>query len=841
MPDADTFADQLASQAPGPGILDYSGSLTDQQKQQLQAQCSQLSFKARVVILPKDYTVSNPVSFGEQLAKKWHCERNSVLMIVDLKDRGVFAWSGTKLSRAGLSEQTVSNQLIPNYFAPTLKSQGLGQAIEATLSAADKIVVQSKAATYASSQSNYSSGSSSGSSSNYSSGSSDSASYAGFIFLFLFLVIVCIIYFNGKAGKRPTKKMDRAKERAKFKGLMQELEALAETAPSKYFAKVAALAILGYAYVWFALACLCILSLFTLLLLAKLPFLAIKLGLPLLALIGVILRSFWLKIEPVQGIELSRKSYPDIYALVETIRHAIKAPRVDTILVVPDLNAAVTQRPRLGLLGWQKNYLLIGMPLAQSLTYDQFESVLAHELGHLAGGHTAGTAWIYNVRAVWSQLLETLYRNRSIGTLLFTRFFNWYTPYFDAYSFSLARRQERHADKCSIDLSGAETAAVALLAVGVKARYMQRRYWKSVLETIKDSAEPPRDVYTRFTNNIADGIDENDARTWLHDDLEQKTDFRDTHPAKRDRVSAILNIDPEQVPDWAEQHLDEIIKVEEPAAKALFGKMLPTLLAQLDTEWLTQVRPAWVEDHNSAIFIRGELSKLEEKAASAELSEEELVMLASRTAQVRGFATAEPIFKRALAQMPGHAGLLHVYGLWLLDEQDPDGVAHLERAMELDNNLGVSCCEKLYSYMKTKGREEESEKYADLHEQYMRAMSEALNERSTVSAEDHYTDHDLDDDKLRELIALISNQKELKQAILVKKDVVHNPDKPLYVMMVDFKQKMMGKSATDQQLVSALARIGTYPVSILIVSRVSAPVRLRNYIKDTHQEPIFKR
>ena len=829
MSDVDTFTDLLGSQAPGPGILDYSGSLTDQQKQELQAQCSALSFKARVVILPKDYAVANPVTFGQILAKKWHCEPNSVLMIVDLKDRGVFMWSGNQLSRAGLSEQTLSNQLIPNFFGPTMKTQGLGKAIEATLSAANNIVRQAKSTTYTSSQSAESAE------------SLQAMNSAGSICLFLFLVIVGIIFFSSKATKRPIKKPDRAKERAKFKDLMQELEVLAETAPSKYFAKVAALAVLGYAYVWFALGCLCILSLFVLVLLFRMPFLAIKLGLPLLALIGVILRSFWLKVQPVQGIELNRKSYPDIYALVENIRHAIKAPRVHTILVVPDLNAAVTQRPRLGLLGWQKNYLLVGMPLAQSLSYDQFESVLAHELGHLAGGHAAGTAWIYNVRTVWSQLLVTLYRNRSMGTLLFTRFFNWYTPYFDAYSFSLARRQERHADKCAIDLSGAETTAIALLAVGVKARYMNGRYWKSVLDTVKDSPTPPKDVYTKFVKTVSCGIEEEDALTWLHEDLDQKTDFRDTHPAKRDRISAILRIRPEKVPDWAEQHLDDIIRVEEPAANALFGKMLPALLAQLDAEWLTQVRPAWEQDHKAATLTRGELSKLEEKAAASELSEEEIVLLASRTAQVRGFSTAQPIFTRALTQLPDNASLLHAYGLWLLDEQNPEGISYLEKAMELDSALGISCCQLLYSYMKTKGRDDEAEKYEDLLNYYLDELKEAHKERTTVSADDHFTDQDLDDDKLREVIALIAKQKELKQAILVKKEVVHNADVPVYIMLVDFKQKMMGKSATDQELVSALATIGTYPVSILIVSRLTAPIRLKNYIKDTQQLPILRR
>ena len=42
------------------------------------------------------------------------------------------------------------------------------------------------------------------------------------------------------------------------------------------------------------------------------------------------------------------------------------------------------QLPRLGIFGWYRNYLIIGMPLMKSLTCEQFKAVLAHEFGHLA-------------------------------------------------------------------------------------------------------------------------------------------------------------------------------------------------------------------------------------------------------------------------------------------------------------------------------------------------------------------------------------------------------------------------------------------------------------------------
>jgi hypothetical protein len=56
-----------------------------------------------------------------------------------------------------------------------------------------------------------------------------------------------------------------------------------------------------------------------------------------------------------------------------------RTPRFHHVLVTDDFNAAVVQAPRLGLFGWYRNYLLIGLPLAKALTVEQFKAVLAHE------------------------------------------------------------------------------------------------------------------------------------------------------------------------------------------------------------------------------------------------------------------------------------------------------------------------------------------------------------------------------------------------------------------------------------------------------------------------------
>ena len=56
----------------------------------------------------------------------------------------------------------------------------------------------------------------------------------------------------------------------------------------------------------------------------------------------------------------------------------------------------------------------------------------------------------------WFQLLERVQKIRHKGSFIFENFFNWYAPFFSAYSFVLARMDEYEADRCAVQLAGVQ-------------------------------------------------------------------------------------------------------------------------------------------------------------------------------------------------------------------------------------------------------------------------------------------------------------------------------------------------------------------------------------------------
>jgi Zn-dependent protease with chaperone function len=146
----------------------------------------------------------------------------------------------------------------------------------------------------------------------------------------------------------------------------------------------------------------------------------------------MVARAMWVRLDPPKGRPITTYDASELFELIDKLRRSLGAPRFHHVLITDEFNAAVVQTPQLGLLGWYRNTLLIGLPLMKALTRQQLAAVLAHEFGHLAGGHGRLGNWIYRLRFGWVRLAQALQERRSLGSFAFRPFFKWYAPYFSS-------------------------------------------------------------------------------------------------------------------------------------------------------------------------------------------------------------------------------------------------------------------------------------------------------------------------------------------------------------------------------------------------------------------------
>lgn len=199
----------------------------------------------------------------------------------------------------------------------------------------------------------------------------------------------------------------------KFDTLVEKLEEDARRSPRNYKLQVVLLATLGYAYIFMILAgSLALLALIILVVIhtGRMNSAMIKFVMLLLALICVILSSLWVHIPPPQGLVLERQKVPQLFTMLDELTKALKAPKFHHVILTGEFNASVIQIPRLGLLGWYQNYLIIGLSLMQGLSPEQFKAVLAHEYSNSASlvGYEAMAEALISV-SIKSQLSESIW------------------------------------------------------------------------------------------------------------------------------------------------------------------------------------------------------------------------------------------------------------------------------------------------------------------------------------------------------------------------------------------------------------------------------------------------
>ncbi|WP_316779236.1 M48 family metallopeptidase [Streptomyces sasae] len=98
------------------------------------------------------------------------------------------------------------------------------------------------------------------------------------------------------------------------------------------------------------------------------------------------------------GLPVTEADEPRLWALVRELAAATGTRAPDTIVLTGDVNAAVSEEPRLLGLRPGPRRLYLGVPLLTGLTEAQLKSVLAHEYGHFTGGDTRLSALVVRGR-----------------------------------------------------------------------------------------------------------------------------------------------------------------------------------------------------------------------------------------------------------------------------------------------------------------------------------------------------------------------------------------------------------------------------------------------------------
>ncbi|HJP90650.1 MAG TPA: M48 family metalloprotease [Pyrinomonadaceae bacterium] len=510
----------------------------------------------------------------------------------------------------------------------------------------------------------------------------------------------------------------------KLAGRIPYLEAFAQHNPGAYRLRVALLAALGYAYL-FAVVLLLLALVFVILSSVRIGYFAIKIIWIPLVLIGLVLRSLWITLPVPDGTELKREQAPALFDLIDEVTKKLNGPKVHHVLVSDDYNASIVQIPQFGMFGWLRNYLVVGLPLLRALDPAEFRAALAHEVGHLSGKHGRFSGWIYRLRQSWIQILTRVHQERHYATFLFEPFLKWYAPYLNAYSFVLARAQEHNADQYAVDLAGREVTAVMLVRVMAKERGLVEKFWPNFFRQSKEQPKTPPDPFAQMLHGLDQPIGSSNTQKWFYEAMRVPAGYEDTHPALADRLAAIGFA--KETPALTSL-IDSVLEAEQKkqSAESYYLRELPeNFLIQINRLWSERIRPTWRNSHEEIKQAKKKLDVLDQKAAAGSLTVEEQWERAKLIVQVKDENAALPAIDAILNEKPDHVGSHFAKGAILLEQHNPQGIQHLEKAMQLNPSVTGDASTLLSGFYLDQGNKELAEtfrKRADQHYEQQRKL-----------------------------------------------------------------------------------------------------------------------
>ncbi|MEZ4652513.1 MAG: M48 family metallopeptidase [Candidatus Eisenbacteria bacterium] len=238
------------------------------------------------------------------------------------------------------------------------------------------------------------------------------------------------------------------------------------------------------------------------------------------------------------GPLITPRAHPRLFRLLEDVSATMKVKMPDEVYLMPGVNAYVAQIGGLFGIGGRR-VLVLGMPLLAVINISELRALVAHELGHYAGGETRLAGIIYQTRAAMARTTEKLLGGGIFFAYLpFEAMFQGYL----AITGSISRQQELFADRWAVQLAGTEAQGSLLrhveLGQAAFSTYLQKEV--APLSVLRLA---PANYFEGYRSYVGSPEYSQLLPVWESQSRERKRDRSDSHPPMAERILFAESLD----------------------------------------------------------------------------------------------------------------------------------------------------------------------------------------------------------------------------------------------------------------------------------------------------------
>jgi len=275
------------------------------------------------------------------------------------------------------------------------------------------------------------------------------------------------------------------------------------------------------------------------------------------------------------GLTLSEDKAPELFKLVQQHHTYFKRPEIHRIVITANYELDIVKTPMWALPVRSTNTMVIGLPVLQSLSKEQFVCVVARRIGQFSKRYNPLTNWLYQLRAIWQQYRVIYSKQKGLGIEPLKWYFIAYAPFYTMVSLYAARLDELKADTYAMELFNHEVVLEMITADALCRWYLQNQFWPAVYKIASVETKSLPTPHAKMASAVHAFKNGEKLDSLIDKVYKEKPHSGDTTPSLQDRIKNIGHDKPYMKKDTAGN-----------AAEFYLGASVKGVIDVIDKLWL---------------------------------------------------------------------------------------------------------------------------------------------------------------------------------------------------------------------------------------------------------------
>ncbi len=345
-------------------------------------------------------------------------------------------------------------------------------------------------------------------------------------------------------------------------------------------------------------------------------------------------RTVQLKFSHVKGLKLTKEMTPDLFDVITEVRSHFKRPAIKNVVITEKFECRIESVPRLGIPVASYNTLVIGLPMMQTLSPEEFRCELSRCIGQNSKIIPSLTLFVYKSHNLWAMYNESLSKYKKFGTSPLRWFFKTYSRLFEIIAAPAIRMEELEADLFALEYINEDEVFEALKSEAISRILLKTHYWPNVRKMVMKHPNIAIKPFANLENSVRTEALQNNRKKWLSEAYLTGQLSGDLMPSFRQRMEYIGH---------AKMRSISVLGMN--SAEKYLGDTRKNIIPIIDKLWRSTTLSHWVREYKEQRRDRGRIKDLSRKSQKNVLWPKDIISYAYLAKKLRGYTFRSSVNK----------------------------------------------------------------------------------------------------------------------------------------------------------------------------------------------------